>query len=292
MYKQLQTRGALPQHRSDASTAFTPQPFGTTSDGEPVDVPQSALDKQLRVRAVPSVRRATAVLRHLSRHAEGQTVSRIARELDIIPSTCLHILRELIAAGMVSFEPNGKTYRLGLGLLHLANELVAHDRFIQAARQRLQRFAHEHGVSASAQQRDGDDVVIVAAVTASEGLEAPLGGRYPLLCAAGGRLFASSTGWPIGQLRRQFERVRLQKPLDFDTWVQEVAQAKSRGYAIDNGSFRVGVTSIAASVPGRDGSVWRAISINVVSAQLDASRIDAHVDALCTVGADIAEAMR
>lgn len=257
----------------------------------PHAVMQTAVAKGLRIREVPAVRRATAILRHLSRHADGLTVSRLARDLDIIPSTCLHILRELMAARMVAHEPIGKTYRLGLGLLQLVKELVAHDPFIHSAQPRLLRFAHEHGASVSAQQRDGDDLVIVAAVTATEGLEAPLGGRFPLLCAAGGRLFAGSTGWSKSNLRRQFDRVRWQKAPDFNIWVDEVAEAKSRGFAIDDGNFRLGVTSMAASVAARDGSVWRTLSMNVVSAQLDARRIAAYLKALCAASADIAAAL-
>ena len=280
------TSGSDSQEHSVASKSSVDA--ARDDEGSPEAVAQTAVAKGLRIREVPAVRRATAILRHLSRHADGLTVSRLARDLDIIPSTCLHILRELMAARMVAFEPIGKTYRLGLGLLNLVRELVAHDPFIHSAQPRLLRFAHEHAVSVSAQQRDGEDVVIVAAVTATEGLEAPLGGRFPLLCAAGGRLFASSTGWSMSHLRRQFERVRWQKAPDFNVWVDEVAQAKSLGYAIDNGNFRLGVTSMAAGVPARDGSVWRTLSMNVVSAQLDARRIAAYVKALCAASADIA----
>lgn len=244
-----------------------------------------------RIREVPAVRRATAILRHLARHADGQTVSRIARDLDIIPSTCLHILRELMAAHLVAFEANGKTYRLGLGLLLLAKELSSRDVFIQAAQPTLERFAHEHGVSVSAQQRDGDESVIVAAVTASEGLEAPLGKRVALFSAASGRLYAAHPGWTLAQLRSRFDRVRWQRPPAFEAWQDEVARARARGWAVDNGDFRVGITSVAVGVPGKDGSVWRTISINVVSAQLDATRTASYTQALQASGAAIAAAV-
>lgn len=216
-------------------------------------------------------------------------MSKLARDLDIIPSTCLHILRELMAAHLVAFEPNGKTYRLGLGLLHLAKGLRVHDAFILAAEQRLLRFAQEHGVSVSAQERDGIDAVVVAAVTAGEGLEAPLGKRVALLSAAGGRLFAGHVDWSRSEMQKQFARVPWQNPPNFDDWLEEVEIAKSRGFTVDNGNYRLGVTSIAASVPSKDGVVRRAISINVVTAQVDAQRISTLVRALKAAGADISE---
>ena len=262
-----------------------------TQDVVQEEVSSASVPAGVRLRAVPAVRRATAILRHLARHAHGLTVTCIANELDIIPSTCLHILRELVAARLVAFEKSGKTYRLGLGLLVLANGLGRQDVFIQAAQPRLATFAHDHGVSVSAQQRDGDDVVIVAAVTAGEGLEAPLGKRLPLLSAAGGRLFAGSCEWTATQMRAQFNRVRWQKAPSYDAWLNEVGLAKSRGHAVDDGNFRLGITSIAAGVLSRDGSVARAISINVVSAQINVKRIAAYVRALQATSADIASAL-
>jgi DNA-binding IclR family transcriptional regulator len=244
-----------------------------------------------RIREVPAVRRAALILGHLARSPTGLSVSKLARDLDIIPSTCLHILRELMAAHLIAFEPSGKTYRLGLGLLLLAKGLRTHDAFILAAEQRLVRFAGEHGVSVSAQERDEADAVVVAAVTAGEGLEAPLGKRVALLSAAGGRLFGGHVDWTRSELRRQFARVHWQNPPNFDDWLEEVEVAKSRGYAIDNGNFRLGVTSIAAAVPGKSGTVIRAISINVVTAQVDAQRVSTFVRALKATGTDIAAAL-
>jgi DNA-binding IclR family transcriptional regulator len=247
----------------------------------------SRFPRGTRIREVPAVRRAGQILRYLAGSEAGLTVSKLALALDIIPSTCLHILRELMAAHLVAFDPNGKTYRLGLGLLSLTNGLRIHDSFIRAAEQRLWHFAQETGISVSAQERDRNDAVIVAAVAAGEGLEAPLGKRVALLSAAGGRLFAGHLDWSRSETQKQFARVPWHKPPIFNDWLKEVEIAKSRGYAVDNGNFRLGVTSIAASVPDNKGVVRRVISINVVTAQVNAKRISALVRSLKTTGSDI-----
>jgi DNA-binding IclR family transcriptional regulator len=93
-------------------------------------------------------------------------------------------------------------------------------------------------------------------------------------------------------MRNRFERVRWQKAPVFDAWLEDVAQARTRGYAVDPGYFRIGVTSIAVGVPGKDGSVWRTVSISVVSAQLDAKRTSTYVKALRATADGIATAMR
>ena len=55
-----------------------------------------------RVRPVPAVTRAVAILRLLGRGEEALGVHAIARALTLIPSTCLHILRVLVAEGATS----------------------------------------------------------------------------------------------------------------------------------------------------------------------------------------------
>jgi len=46
----------------------------------------------LRIREVPAVRRAAAILNLLANNTSGLNASHIARELGIVQSTCLHIL--------------------------------------------------------------------------------------------------------------------------------------------------------------------------------------------------------
>jgi len=199
-------------------------------------------------------------------------------------------MRELNSAHLVAYEPIGKVYRLGLAILGLANQLSSHDLFIQSAQPRLAQFAHDFGVSASAQQRDGDEVVVVAAVVASDGIASPIGRRVPCLSAASGRLYAASGGWSDAQLHALFERVRWQNRPDFDVWSEEVRVSRERGYAIDEGQFRLGVTSIVAAISDRQGSVLRTISINVISAQMDEKRRSNFIRALQLMSSDIASA--
>src|SRR5262245_50759090 len=73
-----------------------------------------------RVRQVPAVTRAVAILRHLGRSGEPLGVHAIARAVGIVPSTCLHILRALAAEEFVAVDPETKRYRVGAGLLSIA----------------------------------------------------------------------------------------------------------------------------------------------------------------------------
>lgn len=232
--------------------------------------PDLAADAAARTREVPAVRRAVAVLWHLGRHPEGLPLSRIARDLDVLPSTCLHILRELVAARLLAFEPNGKLYRLGTGVLTLARQLMQQNPFVQVAQPVLSRLSRDFAVGASAQERDGDDdMVVVAAASVLPGDMVSPGARTPLFTSASGRLMAAGSGFTEAELRRRFARVRWQHAPEFATWLKEVRAARRAGLAIDDGHFRKGITAIAAAVRNPDGTVDRAISITAITAQLD-----------------------
>ena len=224
-------------------------------------------------KGVPAVRRACAVLWLLSRHQEGRTLSRIARDAEILPSTCLHILRELAAARLVAYDPNAKLYRLGNGVLTLGRQLTQQNPFAQLAQPHLQRLSREFDVGASAQERDGDDgLLVVAAASAVPGDMVTPGGRTPLFTSASGRLLAAFGDYTEADLHRRFNRARWQQAPDYEVWLKDVRKARASGLATDEGCFRKGITAIAAAVPDAQGEVLRTISITCVTAQLDAAR--------------------
>lgn len=244
-----------------------------TSDKEPEVPRRTRTAAGTRIREVPAVRRATDILWHLGKHGNGQTLSMIARDLEIIPSTCLHILRELMRARLVSFEETSKLYTLGLGVLELPRSMNRHNIFIHAAQPYLNQLVRELNVSATALQLDSTDMVVVAESTPTGGIAGLVGSRVVCLSSSVGRLVAAHSGWNTTTLREQFNLVRWQAAPDFQDWLIEVRAADRRGYAVDNGEFRRGITSIAAPIIARSGRMTRAISINIVSAQLDRKRI-------------------
>ena len=73
----------------------------------------------------PAVARAIGVLKLLARERQPMGVNAIARGLDVVPSSCLHILRALAEDGLVQVDPRSKQYSLGLGLL--TNDFVIYN---------------------------------------------------------------------------------------------------------------------------------------------------------------------
>src|SRR5262245_60791432 len=88
----------------------------------------SAIRPPRRVRPVPAVSRAIGILRFLGRNPEPLGVKAIAEQLGMVTSTCLHILRVLVAEELVKVDA-AKRYRLGSGMLSLARSVIEGNRF-------------------------------------------------------------------------------------------------------------------------------------------------------------------
>jgi len=269
--------------RSESST--TSKKPGSTAEEPPAGSPKG--------RVVPAVHRACAALWLLSRHPEGLNLSRVARELDMLPSTCLHILRELAAASFVAYSPETKLYALGSGILSLARQLTQRNPFVQVSQPVLNRLSREFDVGASAQERDADRyLMVVAAASVLPGDMVSPGARSALFTSASGRLMACYNTFSDKELRERFDAARWQAAPDFEQWLKQVRTVRRQGYATDEGQFRKGITAIAAPVLNEDGTADRAISITAITAQLDADRREVLVNAVKAAAAEIMEKLR
>lgn len=194
----------------------------------------------------------------------GLGVSDIARKVGIVPSTCYHVLRALTHEGLVAFDVNKKTYRMGAGLVTLAREALGANNFSRIAQPHLDRLALSHGVLAIAGEIDNRDRLVVLTVARADNsvsLHVNVGSRFPPLTAATGRLVAAELNLSKAELRRRFQDLRWECPPRFADWYEEVQRAKLDNVAVDAGRYMRGITVLATLVPkGADG-VLRIIAL-------------------------------
>lgn len=216
----------------------------------------ASLESALAHSTVPAVSRAAAILRLLGDSPEPLGVQAIARDLGIVPSTVLHILRTLAAEELVSVDPATKLYSLGSGVLLLARAWLGGNRFATVVQPVLDEISRRHAVTAMGVQVVGLDHMLVVAIARSEGmiqLHAQIGSRFPATISATGRCLAAFGGLDAEELRRRFRKLRWDNAPSLTEWETQIAETRSRGYAIDRGNYIAGVTIVAAPVfgPGR-----------------------------------------
>lgn len=245
----------------------------------------AALDAALENSTVPAVSRAAAILRLLGRSSEPVGVQFIARALGIIPSTCLHILRTLVAEELVGFDPLTKLYTLDAGVLMLARQWLSQDRFSSLAQPSLDGIAREYGVTAIGVQTVGLEHMIVVAMARSETmiqLHTQIGSRFPATISASGRCIAAFGDYERDELRGRFRRLRWDNAPSLADWEAQVAETRVKGYAIDQGNYMAGVTVVAAPVFGVSSKLTHCLVVVGISGQL-------QDQAVARIGRDLRE---
>jgi DNA-binding IclR family transcriptional regulator len=190
---------------------------------------------------------AIVVLRLLADRGEPLGVNAIARELDIMPSTCLHILRALEDERLLDVEDAGKRYSIGLSLAELARDALSQHMLLSRSQRELNALAEAFAVTCSMNQLVDADRMLIVGVARGRSIfsvNAEIGDTYPAFASATGRVLAAWSGLSRGALRARFDRVQWDNPPTFKAWLGEVEQARERGYAIDRGNYGRGYTAI------------------------------------------------
>jgi DNA-binding IclR family transcriptional regulator len=213
--------------------------------------PDRALARAVKESKAPAISRAAAVLRLLGKSDTPLGVQSIARELGLVPSTCLHVLRALVTEEFVAFDPETKRYSLEAGVLTLARHWLRRNRFTDLAQPMLDRIGQAFDVTMLGVQIVGLDHIIVVAVSQSGHnlqLSTQIGSRFPALISATGRCIAAFGDHPEAELEARFKTLRWDEPPTLDQWKEQVRQTRLHGFAIDAGNYISGVTVLAAPV--------------------------------------------
>ncbi len=217
------------------------------------------------------------ILRYLSTVGTRVRVSRVTSDLGLNQSTCFNLLRTLVHEGMVSFDPASKTYALDLGLVELGKGALEQASYARIVRADLEAIAARYRVTATLWQRSSADrVVLVDSVesTSAIRIHMHIGQRLPMFIAALGRAMASQSGLSRTELKKKFQALRWEQQPTFDQYFKEVETARQDGYAVDNGTYVKGVTTISSAVLDTYGKPIMAISAIGFTAQLTPTQVE------------------
>lgn len=235
-----------------ASRPALPRP--PQAGGTPRATPAALRPASLR--HVPAVTRAVAILRLLGKAEAPLGVLAIAQALDIVPSTCLHILRVLVAEELVAFDAATKHYALSAGILAIARRILGQHSLSEAMQPHVDALARRFGVTAAGVEASGLAHMVVVAISRAESglrLHVDIGSRYPALISATGRCIAAFGGHDWAELQARFAKLRWDNPPTFAEWRADVEQTRIAGYAVDDGRYIAGVAIIAAPVQAGRG---------------------------------------
>lgn len=225
---------------------------------------------------VRSVSQAFAILRLLG-DAGALTLSDIGRSVGLSPSSCLNLLKTLLAERAIEREGATKRYRL-TAPWQAAEALrdSAGVRLVDRALPRMAAFAQRTEAAVGLWKivsRDRMQLAVRAESDAGTRLSLADDQRQPLGSGAAGRAIAAAQAVGEAELARRYAPVRWQADLPFATYARQVHEAAARGYAIDQGHTHRGVWTAAAGLTGI--APGYCLSASVVAGSHSEAEIDA-----------------
>jgi len=163
----------------------------------------------------PPTDRVVSVLNLLAREHAGLSASAIARRVHVTSSTCATLLLALESADYVERYPD-KTYRLGPGMLPLAQALHSRFPLLGAAHEELGTLCAELECGATLTRIDADHVQVMIAVGAD--------GQEPLGVVAGDQFPVS---FPYGAIAMAWRPTA-----EINEWIEVMADITSRGVGV------------------------------------------------------------
>jgi DNA-binding IclR family transcriptional regulator len=224
-----------------------------------------------------TVASAIAVLRLLGKSDQPLGVNAIARELSLAPSSCFKILKTLQTEEFVYCDTVTKLYSLGTGAIALARNALDPSQAYTTVRARLEQAAQELELAVGFWRVLPNRRIVLAGFaegTTQMRIHMSVGQRLPMFMGAVGRAFAAQLNVATDELQNEFNKLRWNVALSFEEYAAEVARAKEKGYALDQGHFAPGVTTAAVAIADGSRAVRYGLSAIMFSGQRDERQID------------------
>ena len=207
----------------------------------------SATEPPAASRPVASVARAVALLDALAANPEGLGVNELARRIGVNASTASRLLATLERGRLVERAPGGP-FRLGLGLVALADGVLARLDVRDLARPRLRQLVARTGETATLSIPGGAAAVTIDFVPAESSVVslARLGRPSAAHATATGKVMLAfvGTGVPQPPLERFTERTIV----DPAALALELERVRARGWAQSVGEREEHLNALAAPV--------------------------------------------
>jgi DNA-binding IclR family transcriptional regulator len=202
--------------------------------------------------------RLFSLLEVIARKNHFFTLPALVEETGLPKPTLHRMLQQLESAGMIQREADGRHYGMALRLRQLGEDLLFNSTVHGARHAVLRTLVDEVGESCNITALSGSDVLYLDRVETPAPLRFYLhpGSRVPVHCSASGKLFLAQM--PDAQRRRLLDPVKLEcytpnTITDRTALESEIAEVRTKGYALDREEFLPGLLCIAVLVPAPEG---------------------------------------
>ncbi len=228
--------------------------------------------------AIRAIDRAIAVLKCLSLHPTGLTLTEISREVDLHKATTLRFLKALSHSGAAAPVTTGKGWKLGPAFFEISARAADQTDIRDVARPIMEALSRSCRETVQLAVMADDSIVYVEKI---EPADAPLkmntqvGSRRSIHCTGLGKVLAAYQDWD--EIKRIVDRVGMRRftaqTITTVTKLRtEFARIRMQGYAVDDREYNRLVVCAAAPVRDTAGRVIAGLSISTFGEPVEGKR--------------------
>ncbi len=227
---------------------------------------------------VQSLVRALAIINGLAASNEGVTLTEVAQQVGLSPSTAHRLLTTLEQERYVHFDAERRLWSVGVQAFVAGSAFLKTRSLVATARPHMRALMEESEETVNLAVEDQAETVYLSQVECRQMMRAFArpGGRVPMHCSSVGKALLSAM--PDSELAKILHRQGLSrltiKTINTTAALRsDLGQARERGYAIDDEEHAVGLRCIAAVVFNENADPVAAVSLSGPMARIPDERI-------------------
>ncbi len=238
----------------------------------PAGAPQERSDQ------VQSLVRALTLLNRLADADGGVSLTEVAQQVGLSPSTAHRLLTTLEQERFVHYDTERRLWSVGVQAFATGNAFLKTRDLVALARPHMRALMEDSEETVNLAVEDEFAAVYLAQVECRQMMRsfARPGGRVPLHCSSVGKALLSAI--PDSLLskilhRQGLPRVTVKTINTAAALREDLARSRARGYAVDDEEHAVGLRCIAAVIFDENAEAAAAISLSGPMARIPDERI-------------------
>lgn len=243
---------------------------------------------------VRAIAKACRILDALAEGKRALTLGEIADATGFAKSTAHGLLSSMRNCGLVEQDTAGR-YALGVRLFEYGSAVSSTRNIITLSREPMQALVDATNESASLSMLDRGEALVLthAEADSSFHIVSETGAHLPSFCTAQGKVLLSSL--PDASVKHIFETHKTAYTphtlADADALLSEIKAVRERGYAIENGEFKIGIRGVAAPIRDYHGEIRYAVGLIGMFRRVDSDEFRNAATEVLKTAAAISEAL-
>ena len=244
---------------------------------------------------VRSIAKACTLLDLLTEAKRPMSLGELTTASGWAKSTVHGLLSSMRSCGLVEQEPDSGRYSLGVRLFEYGSAVNSTRSNIALSKEPMDRLVQATGESASLSMLDRGEALVLAHAEADSGFHivSETGAHLPAFCTAQGKALLSPL--PDASVKRifeaQFQQFTPHTVSSTDALLSELQSVREKGFAIENGEFKIGIRGVAAPIKDHTGTIRYSIGLIGMFRRVDSDEFRAATAEVIKTAAALSEAL-